>query len=210
MKKIHTHMQEYVSLKDFPKYYQGFLTDESAKGDARALCIESAWERIVAKNGNDAKTDVVMPFVEWVFEWGGKARHRIPFLSRYSKKEVAKFVREASLFLQDGDLKSAIDTMTPDGLGIAFGSKILRMMSPQQAVVYNEMLKNFFRKEGFSYPWTSKGYAAFAGDCGELSAALWEMSIKHPYRKNGEWYAADVESALFYGLQCREHIGGKK
>jgi hypothetical protein len=75
----------------------------------------------------------------------------------------------------------------------SFASKHLRFLAPKFCPVYDSILR-----AALPYDFDAGGYARFAFDCLQLSSILKDQLIENPFRRpNNEWFAADVESALF-------------
>ncbi|MGB3717789.1 MAG: hypothetical protein WA996_25490 [Candidatus Promineifilaceae bacterium] len=102
-----------------------------------------------------------------------------------------------------------LDSETPDvagpleevirinGLSISFGSKHLRFLRPDKCPVLDSVIGS-----GLGYPESTAGYRLYAADCQEVCEKLLSNGIVNPSRrKEGRWFAADVDMALFAFLQ---------
>jgi hypothetical protein len=88
------------------------------------------------------------------------------------------------------------------GLGApSFASKHLRFLDPKHCPVFDSILR-----KSLLYSFDSQGYASFASDCSLIANELKRLEIQNPFeRRNGIWYVADVESALF--IFCKNANG---
>ena len=192
-----------IADKEFPALNKVFQDDVGAK-EMNTRGIEALGAELM-KNGCD---DVarVNDFLRLIFNWGsGNGRFaRATLYKNHSKREVAKTVGEVRALLRKKDLVSALEKITSlKGLGIAFGSKILRMLSPEQATVgaytYQESRGNI-TLETPKKP-SVADYIKFCKLCETvIIAELKKANIKNPRRENGEWFVADIEAVM----TCRE------
>jgi Holliday junction resolvase RusA-like endonuclease len=75
----------------------------------------------------------------------------------------------------------------------SFASKHLRFLRPDVCPVFDSVLR-----EALPYSFDADGYDRFATDCTQLSDILRARGIENPReRQHGQWFAADVEAALF-------------
>ena len=179
---------KFFGLREFPRTYKRFHDDAPA-----TTVLEREGADLTASGFDDVVR--VNEFVRGVFKWGGRTGNRVrgQVYKHQTEDEVAAAVGRAAKCLREGKLKPALCAMIAvRGLHISYGSKILRMLAPEQAGVYDSLLANFF-----SYPLDESGYAEFCQDCGKVAAALQALKIKHPLRKGGAWLIADVEAVIF-------------
>ncbi len=181
-----------IKMEDFPGLYREFCDAEKKAGTISTADTEKAGVDIL-KDGLD-NVECANIFVRKVFEWGGITGKKVGgnLYKHQTEKTVAKVVAESARILQNGDLESAIKKITSiKYLGISYGSKILRMLSPQQAGVYDSILyKNFSYRE-------TDGYVEFCDDCKTVADELKKLGIKS-HRENREWFVADVEAVIFH------------
>ncbi len=198
-----------IEMEDFPEYYKGFLNEDTGSTTAN---VEKVGADIL-KDGLD-NVECVNKFVLSVFKWGGKTGNRVRGLvypqKNKSEKDkadneikVAQIVAEAARILKDNDLELALKLNGAlkkirfvDGLCVSYGSKILRMLLPQQAGAYDSILQTMLS----SY-YKSGGYAEFCADCKKVAGELKKSDIKSHHRENGEWFVADVEAVIFHYLR---------
>lgn len=189
-----------LNLQAFPERYEEFRwLDQDKTGvdvlkleqDGAALC-----QKLLGVSNIDSECEkLVWQFVEKVTKWAGNTGNRVrgQLDKGQSVQEIAENFRKTVILMHKGNLKSAIEKITLlRGLGISYGSKHLRMMAPERAVVLDSILREYF-----SYEETGDDYVRFCADCGAIAKELKNHQIKHPYRQNGEWLAADVEGAIF-------------
>ncbi len=194
-----------IEMEDFPKYYRCFV---KANGSTTAD-VESLGASLVKGGLGDVKR--TKDFVWEVCRWGGSTGYRIrgnlckhQRNGAFTKKRFANVVADSARMLQNGDLESAINKITDiKGLRISYGSKILRMLLPQQAGAYDGILQTMLSS------YIKSGYAEFCADCKMVANELNTRGIESPHaklkikgpRKNGEWFVADVEAVIFHYLQ---------
>ncbi len=182
-----------IKMEEFPGLYLEFCDAEKKAGTISTADAEKAGVDILKDGLDDVQR--VNDFVRSVFKWGGKTGNRVHGLvyKYQTEEEVAKVVAKSARLLQSGDLESAIDEITSiKGLHISFGSKVLRMLSPQQAGVYDSVIA-----AQFSYPLEADGYVEFCRDCQKVADELKKLDIKS-HRENREWFVADVEAVIFH------------
>lgn len=138
------------------------------------------------------QNDETMPFVKRVCDWGnysgvaGKVK-------RYNKRgKITQIFRDCNQLIRAGNAQAAIEKITEiKGLGISFGSKHLKFLAPEHAVVLDSIIS-----EHLGYPRTKEGYAEFLQDCFVLRDILNAKSI-HPSATQAKWRVSEVEMALF-------------
>ncbi len=217
-----------IIMKNFPELYLEFCEYAKTEASISTADAESEGADVLKhiKNGlHDPK--LINAFVNNVINWGGKTRGLVR-MQVYPKKnksgqeseqyqaknkiKVAKIVANSAKFLLCNNLKSAINnialikTNSVKGLDMSYGSKILRMLLPEDAGAYDKILRN-----NLSYPFNAKGYVEFCSACKDVANELKKLGIKSPHdeidasnsRKNGEWYVADVEAVIYH--YCRHY-----
>ena len=138
------------------------------------------------------QNDETMQFIKRVCDWGnysgvaGKVR-------RYNKRgKIAQIFRDCNLLIRASNAQAAIEKITEiKGLGISFGSKHLKFLAPEHAVVLDSIIS-----EHLGYPRTKEGYAEFLQDCFVLRDILNKKGIR-PSEAQDKWRVSDVEMALF-------------
>lgn len=160
----------------------------------KTMEIEKNGERLMKSGFADVPS--IICFVEDVFTWGGRTANvyvRPRLYKEQTKKEIAKVVAETAYFLQKKDVESGYNKLVSlHGLGMSYGSKILRMMAPSRAVVYDSVLA-----ENLLYRCNLKHYLIFCRDCQAVAEALTKSNFKNPPRESVKWFAADVEGAIY-------------
>ncbi len=190
-----------IEMEDFPKHYERFGKVDT--GDTTAG-IENEGTSLLKDGLDDMQR--INDFVRSVFDWGGNSGNRVRGnLDRYqkeegiTKEEFAKVVADSARMLKNGDLEAAINNIISiKGLDISYGSKILRMLSPEQVGVYDSILEG-----ELSYPFDAEGFVQFCADCKAVADELKKLGIKS-HRENGEWFVADVEAVIFHVIRPRE------
>ena len=187
----------FIELSAFPRYYREFHQSVKVGTGTGTTALERKGQTLL-KN-KFANVERVNDFVREVMKWGGRTGNRVRgnLYKNHTEEEIAEIIAQTSLLLGAGDLRAAITTIISlKGLHISYGSKILRMMSPQQAGVYDSILAGFL-----SYPLDAEGYVNFCADCQLVAERLKKRTIKHPLRKDGGWFVADVEAVIFDRLR---------
>ena len=180
-----------LTLDEFPhfckKFHKGVGFYEGDEWRDTAYVERAGKEFRAVDLGDAAQTEL---FVRLVFKWGGSMGHRVQLEKAHTWQEIADAVESAVQYLDQGDVRMACTTITSlKGMGISYGSKILRMISPEQAGVYDNIIERIC---GYS------DYPQFCSDCKNLAAVLEQRGIKNPARENGKWLVADVEATVFY------------
>ncbi len=178
-----------IKMEEFPNGYCKYLACETEKTVMSTADAEKAGADILKGDLGDANK--INDFVSVVIRWGEGNRgivHGMVF------PLDTKIVAESAIFLQSGNLKSAIDRIKDvHGFCISYGSKVLRMLSPEKAGAYDKIL----RRKLPAYRGI-EGYVEFCDACQKVVGELKKSDIKSPHRKNGEWYVADVEAVIYY------------
>ena len=183
--------RETIKFRKFPELYDAFL---GATKNTRKIEKEGA-ALMKARTFSDARA---YQFVLSVLEWGGPTGARIVgnFDNYYgdkkqTQKALAKSIRHTILSLKDETCADAIRTITNDkGFGFPYGSKILRMLAPQKAVVYDNQLD-----DKLQHGWNKTAYQEFCDSCVSVAAVLNKSKIGAR-----RWKAADVEAVIFARL----------
>lgn len=201
--KVEKYVEEHIPYGKFRGFFREFLVEGlSSKSpawrasDAVTLDIE-AKGRVLVASGKAGVVGEVIPFVIDVLDWGGKTGSRVRgnLFKHNSDEEIAYAMGKSAQFLQEGKLREAIETITDSlvHMKLGYGSKMLRMMSPQQAAA----VRDGYLGKIFDYPDNEDGYVNFCRDCRKVAKALEREQVKNPFRIKGEWYVADVEAVIF-------------
>jgi len=180
----------FFKLQDFPDKYKEW--HDNLKKEPFPIEKEGA----LLLETDFSEVERVAGFIDEVFAWGGRTygrvRHKI--YKEQDEEEFINMVGEAAVPLREGNVKEAIEKiMKVKGLAMSYGSKILRMLAPQHAAVYDSVLAGWFSYSDAD----PTHYAEFCNDCRLISEELKKKNIKHPIRENGEWFIADVEATVF-------------
>lgn len=189
-----------VLLRGFPEMFRYTIKQfDEIPCERHTLVLEQEGARLVKSGFADKKA--ISCFLDNVFGWGGKTGDRVRGLidTRYKSRDaVVRAIPKAVKYLQSGNMKEAIEKMIePKGLSVSYGSKILRMLLPQTVVVYDSILAVEF---GESDP-SIRGWVNLCRDCQDVAKELNRRGKNNPLRKNGEWYAADVEAVVFQRIR---------
>ncbi len=203
-----------INMKRFTKLYEGFVGKGTGKDTAK---IEEEGTSLLLKDNlsDEKRIKSTNEFARRVFRWGGPTGnivHWMVYHKRGNKNEAEDKVKEVvtnlAELLRDAKLKSAFDEELSNalnealkevtsiyGLGISYGSKILRMLLPEKAGAYDSIL----RKKLPAYRGI-EGYVEFCDACQKVADALKNRGIKS-HRKNDEWFVADVEAAIYHYIE---------
>ena len=199
-----------IPLEEFPQRYVGYHNSVREGGtiplerngaEFQKKCLEGDPLNFVFQGE-------VKDFIKEVLWWGIEERLYDEVLGRiYSANQpeeiVARRVHSAAETLQNGKLEGAVQILDAlQGIGLSIASKMLRMMSPEKAVAFDE--QHLQRK--LPYSADSDGYANFCGDCVAVAKQMNEESIEHEpsiakMRGSNKWLAADVEAVIFDHLR---------
>ena len=183
-----------VRLSDFPVLYKKFSD-----------CISGGSTHRVEENGAKVMSgalksdDEIYKFVRCVCQWGGGMRVYGNLPRRNggaagAKRNVARAVRSAVGCLRSSQMESAIgEVRSVNGLGgMSYASKILRMLAPDKAVIFDSWLEYAFGER-----LGNDGYQKWCNDCAEVARALERKKIKNTARLDKKWKAADIEAVIF-------------
>ena len=195
----------YISLDDFPNRFSAtinaFDKDECIinHSNYRTFSVEKEGARLAKNKFADKKATSL--FIDNVLGWGGKTGNKVRgMIKKYkSREQIIKSIPVAARFLNEGEFQEAINEITfpkPCGLGVSFGSKILRMLNPEKVGVYDKVLAEGLANSKSAAPSISR-WINFCDDCATVAAELKKRGIKNPERKNGKWFVADVEVVIF-------------
>lgn len=211
-----------LRLTDFPGLYESFLSGELAKTDDETLCLEDAGKYLLKQLEDNAfpkeqGEKAAMRFCERVTKWGGRTGGFVRCgVKKNEPNEVVGAIRLAGGLLSQGNAEGAIgEIVSLPGLGISYGSKILRMLAPEVAGVYDnklndrlELISDMNRENGPQKQKDFEAYACFCRKCGEIADALNDKQIANEARqkreKGDKWLVADVEAVLFFVCQKKE------
>jgi len=156
--------------------------------------IEAHGKELLVVNFSESNLEF---FVRAVCAWGGYPGISGRILSRNTSGELRAAFQEASSHMT-GDapnVSAALASLNRlSGLGTpSFASKHLRFLFPQHCPVFDSLLR-----EALPYSFDPKGYGSFAQDCSVLASELSRRAVANPWPgRNGVWFAADAEAALY-------------
>lgn len=168
-----------IPLQDFPH-----LRRMREKDTGSIPCEEKGAALI---NSGFADENAVSDFLDCVWEFAGMSANRIKGKIRKDesfKAEVVECARKACECLQSGKLEEARAQITkPKGLGISYGSTILRMLMPEKAAMWSNEER-----------W---GWIEYCQDCEAAAEVLNKKGIMNPVRTSGKWFVGDVAAATW-------------
>ncbi len=151
---------------------------------------EAAAHHLVAGGFQYANVD---PFVRAVCKWGDYAGIAGRVLRHNGLAEIADAFRAAVADVPAGIDVAVGRVMQLRHLGLSFASKHLRFLAPRVCAILDSKMA---AETGL--PSSPSGLAQYSALCRQLAARAGALHIPNPMaRPNGEWYAADVEMALF-------------
>ncbi|MEO3475971.1 hypothetical protein AAFN86_29270 [Roseomonas sp. CAU 1739] len=173
-----------LSLNSFPA-----LLAEHRLSDPTTAAVEQRGQTYVAGGYQPADT---REFVRAVCRWGNYDGVAGNVLKHNTVSSIAAAFREGHDHVVAGRAAAAIVSVTGlKGLRISFGSKHLKFLAPDHAVVLDSIIS-----ERLGYPRTPDGYAEFVQDCASLRDTLNHEGIA-PSPDQSAWRISDVEMAIF-------------
>lgn len=128
-------------------------------------------------------------FIESVVRWGGGQRFVGRLLDQNSPQYIASSLQEANALLQSGQTAAAVSRLQQlRYLGQSFASKVARFLSPNTAVILDEVIRG-----ALGYRESQEGYKEFLTDCQKVLNVL---ATDHPRLR-----ICDVEAAIFAKIQ---------
>ena len=178
-----------IALDRFPILFSEFLRRYPGTTELEATAIQ------LIQNGF-SEADIP-GFVRRVCGWGGYTGIGARILKRNTTAEIQAAFRSALGRLtanRSSAGRALAEVNKLHGLGTpSFASKHLRFLRPDACPVLDSVLR-----DALPYSFDVDGYDEFAADCTRLGSILRERSVANPLgRTNGQWFAADVEAALF-------------
>jgi hypothetical protein len=155
---------------------------------------------------NDFPRPAVADFVTSACRWGGYAGVFGRILRDNDVGALRRAFVEAArrLAAPSPNVAAAIQKVSQiKGLGqLSFASKHLRFLRPDLCPVFDSRLQ-----AALFYSCDSTGYASFAEDCLRVGQALAHRGAVNPWpSRKGQWYAADVEAAIFAFVQTEAGV----
>ena len=173
-----------VPLHDFP----ALLASHGSAYDGTEHC-ERLGAAYVRKRFPAADTAA---FVQAVCKWGNYAGVGGKVLKHNKPSTVRDALKDGHAWLHKGNPRQAIERVTSlHGLGVSFGSKHLKFLAPDHAVVLDSIIG-----ETLGYKRTPEGYEEFVRDCATIRDLLNAASIPTG-RVQSNWRISDVEMAIF-------------
>lgn len=192
-----------MAFKDVPMAASAFLKANPTTPD-----IEDKAKTIRATGLSSMNTGSLL---KDICEWGGRIG---PFVYSRVKPpnnthhKISTVFKKASLSISSSSALSHI--MSLKGLGVSFGSKQLRFLDPSQYVVFDSVLQEHLKYGGVTQLRDAKYYPEICKDFQEIANQMTQKAIRNPYhtayKKSGlsnprgsknQWFASDVESAVF-------------
>jgi hypothetical protein len=176
-----------VPLREFPA-----LLAQHRVSDPTTPEVEALGAAYVAQGFRERDTP---EFVRAVCKWGHYAGVGGKVLKRNPIKNIRARMRNAHVALQKDDPLTAITEVTQlKGLGVSFGSKHLKFLLPDRAVVLDSIIS-----ERLGYRRTPKDYVDFLRDCAAIRDILSSQGIVASADQPA-WRVSDVEMAIFKSL----------
>ncbi len=150
-----------------------------------------------------------LKFVQQVCRWGGKMGFRIAgrVASNNTPAAIAAALQNTSIILAGAGGMPPIAAVPAvnaiNGLGLAFGSKVLRFLAPGISGVLDSGVAG-----GVGYPATAQGWVEYSRDCIWVAGQLTALGFGDPANPGGAWRAADVDMAIFARLHNWCWLGG--
>lgn len=171
--------------------WAGLLTRHRVD-NKETLTIENLARDLIA---GDFPPGSVTAFVKAVCYWGGYSGIGGRILKN-PEQVLAAALRDAHGYLALQDPPKALHRLRQvKDFGVSFGSKHLRFLAPDQAVVLDSVIAT-----RLGYSMDAEGYAAFLQDC-RVMLAIVRARIPFPLDEPRSWRISDVEAALYQRLQ---------
>lgn len=175
-------------LAQFPGYLKASLDKAPATHE-----IETQATELVAENFPENKT---ANFVKSVCRWGNYNGVAGKVLKHNRTTEIGAHFKAGHAESVAGDPARALEHVIKiRGLSVSFGSKHLKFLHPDGAVVLDSIIRIRLGYEESIY-----GYAAFLGDCFEIRDILNTAGICRIDESTPSWRVSDVEMAVYYFL----------
>ncbi|NCD35068.1 MAG: hypothetical protein EOL87_16830 [Spartobacteria bacterium] len=140
--------------------------------------------------------------------WGGRIG---PFVCSKVEKSntptaICAAMNKAIAHLQNNDPRNALNSvLSINGLGISFGSKLLRFLDPERCGGLDRIIsQNTWNTADPKRQYNLKpslvvhSYQMFLDDCHSISRILEKNQVTNPMgRPKDRWYMADVEMAIY-------------
>tara|TARA_R110000787_G_scaffold59076_5_gene133993 strand:+ start:1651 stop:2244 length:594 start_codon:yes stop_codon:yes gene_type:complete len=137
-------------------------------------------------------------FVRDVCRWGNRPGTAGLVIKNNSEADIQKQLKSAWKHLSCNRPGEALDAVLAlDGLDVSFGSKHLRLLSPDKAVVLDSIIR-----DGLGYERSREGYGHFLADCLAVRDFLnGPDGSPNPIDLKGPWRVCDVEMAIYSKLR---------
>lgn len=176
-----------IPLRNFPEMWSCQF-----KRDPFTGWLESFSQTFVAEGMPPAQCFL---FLRFVCGWGGLHNRNVRLIGNWvtgsEGMRLRRILIAARDFSERKNYQAAIREITKiSGIGISFGSKALRFISPNDAAVLDKKIR-----EGIGYGSETESYESFVSDCSAVGSRLNSDQI---FREEAAlWRPADVELAFF-------------
>ena len=176
-----------IPLDEFPS-----LLAAHRKSDPDTARVEALGKKYVE---NGFRPEETADFVREVCRWGHYAGVAGRVLKHNSLATITDCFKNAHSELLSGNSYDAIQRVTTlRCLAVSFGSKHLKFLAPDHAVVLDEIIS-----QRLGYPRTADDYVEFLDDCMQIRDILNAQSIRASDEQE-HWRVSDVEMAIFSSL----------
>jgi len=135
-------------------------------------------------------------FVREVCNWGGYAGVGGRIIKHHSA-ELPGVMAGALDDVQAGKIGNALERLCGlKGFGVSFGSKHLKFLAPNAAVVLDSIIS-----QNLGYPLTIAGYERFLTDCETILRVARDSALRYPGWGVDGWRVSDIEMAIFSKLE---------
>jgi hypothetical protein len=155
--------------------------------------IPALEEQAVNLIGDDFPPDDSCAFAQAVIQWGRGHRNLARFLNNNNELDIANALENAHQCLtQQAPAAAIAQLVILHHLGQSFASKLLRFLSPTQAVILDSVIRT-----GLGYRDDADGYNAFLQDCQCVKALTVNIPELHHLR------LCDIEAAIYVKVRDR-------
>lgn len=176
------------------------LASAHFQGVPQTAEVEAQARRLVAQEFPESDIE---DFIQKVCKWGGHPGIGGRVLKHNTLADIRSALQDAISHLSEptSDLVAAMCAVNRvKYLGsLSFASKHLRFLCPDLCPVFDSYLQ-----AALPYSFDGTGYSLFAADCLRLAQELTKRGAVSPWPgRDGQWFAADVEAAIFQFIRSR-------
>ena len=181
-----------VQIFDFDMPLDSF-TEYLEMGIGDGIVILKTEDIAIQLINGDFPQNLSEEFVRSVCAWGrdNRVAHRV--LTKNLIVEISNVLRDSYNLTVNSNIQGSIERMQNlKHLGISFGSKHLKFLSPDLHVVLDRVIES-----NLGFARNSAGYMAWRGVCLQILDIVRINQITYPVIGQNRWRVADIEMAIF-------------